>query len=232
MDKVALVTAGSQGIGAACARRLAKDGFKVAVLSRSEEAKKIAAEIEGIAWQGSVTSPSDLKDFAEAAIRTWNRIDVVINNTGHAARGELIELTDNQWQEGFEIYFMNVIRMARFVTPVMQHQGSGCIINISSFVALEPSLEYPVSSAIRAALANYVKLYSNRYAAHGIRMNNVLPGFVDSYPSDKEVIAMIPAHRQAKTSEVAGIVSFLASEEASYINGENIKIDGGLSRGF
>jgi len=232
MDKVALVTAGSHGIGAACARKLAKDGYKVAVFSRSADASKIATEIEGISWQGSVISPSDLNDFTEKVIRTWNRIDVVVNNTGHAARGELMELTDKDWQDGFEIYFMNVVRMARLVTPVMQQQGSGCFINISSFAALEPSLEFPVSSAIRAALANFAKLFSNRYAADGIRMNNVLPGFVDSYPADREVIARIPARRQANTSEVAGIVSFLASEEASYITGENIKIDGGLSRGF
>ena len=131
---------------------------------------------------------------------------------------------------GFELLFLNVVRMSRYVTPTMEKNGGGSIINISSSAALEPSLDYPVSSAIRAALGGYVRLYSDKYAAEGIRMNNVLPGFIDNYPVEEHIMAKIPTERAGTVEEIAGVISFLASDDSSYVNGENIKVDGGLSR--
>jgi len=163
-------------------------------------------------------------------MKKYGRVDVVVNNTGHAAKGELLELTDPEWRHGFDMLFMNVVRMARFVVPQMTKSGGGSIINITSFAALEPSLDFPISSAIRASLAAYIKLFSDKYAGSGIRMNNILPGFVDSYPVDGVILGKIPAGREASVDEIAGVVSFLASKDSSYINGENIKVDGGLSR--
>ena len=125
---------------------------------------------------------------------------------------------------------MNVVRLIRLVTPIMVKQHGGTIINISSFAALEPSLAFPISSVMRSALASYVKLYSQRFANVGIRMNSVMPGFIDSYNQSDELINSIPAKRLGKVSEVANTVSFLLSDGASYINGQNIAIDGGLSR--
>ncbi len=232
MNKVAIVTAGSKGIGEACARRLAKDGFDVVIMARSKNVRQVALEIKGKAFIGSVTSTGDLSDLVDFTMESFGRIDVVVNNTGHAARGELLELSDEDWMDGVGMYFLNVVRMARLVTPVMELQESGCFVNISSFAALEPSLDFPVSSSIRAALANYAKLYATRYSGRGIRMNNVLSGFVDSYPVDQSIRSQIPMGREAATHEIAAVVSFLASGDSSYITGENIKVDGGLSKGF
>ena len=112
----------------------------------------------------------------------------------------------------------------------MIKQRKGSIVNISTFAALEPSLTYPISSVMRSALSAYVKLYSQRYAGVGIRMNSILPGFIDSYDQSEEVIKGIPAGRLGSVKEIADTVSFLLSDAAAYINGQNIPIDGGLSR--
>ena len=230
MDKVAIVTAASRGMGAASAKKLCEDGFKVSLLARSEEVMQLGDELGGFAMMGSVASDSDLQSLVDATIKNFGRVDVVVNNTGHSAKGELLEITDKEWLEGYELLFLNVVRMSRIITPVFQKQGGGCIINISSFAALEPSLDFPVSSSVRAGLASYTKLYASKYAEKGIRMNSILPGFIDSYPVSGELLEAIPASRSGKVQEVAELVSFLASESSQYINGENIKIDGGLSR--
>jgi NAD(P)-dependent dehydrogenase (short-subunit alcohol dehydrogenase family) len=129
-----------------------------------------------------------------------------------------------------DMLLLNVVRMARLVTPSMESQGGGAIVNISTFSAFEPSLAFPVSSALRAALGGFTKLYSERYARTGIRMNNVLPGFMDSYPESAETLAAIPAGRFGRTAELADTVAFLLSDAAGYITGQNIRVDGGLTR--
>ena len=230
MEKVAIITAASRGMGAATAKRLSAEGFKTVLMARSNEVERLATELGGISFIGTVTSDADLKSFVELAITNYGRIDVVVNNTGHSAKGELLSLSDKDWQSGFDLLFMNVVRMSRYVTPIMMKQGGGSIINISSFAALEPALDFPVSSAIRAALGGYVKLFAEQYGSQGIRMNNILPGFIDSYPVNQNILAKIPAKRAGSINEIAGLISFLASDDSTYINGENIKIDGGLSR--
>jgi NAD(P)-dependent dehydrogenase (short-subunit alcohol dehydrogenase family) len=230
MKEVAIITAASKGMGAASARRLAADGYSTVLLARSEDVEVVAQEIGGVAFQGSVDSEEDLKSFVEFAMDKFGRIDVVVNNTGHSAKGELLSISDEEWISGFELLFLNVVRMARHVTPIMEKQGGGSIINISSFAALEPSLDFPVSSAIRAGLLGYVRLYADKYGAKSIRMNNILPGFIDSYPVNDDIMNKIPMARAGRVDEIAGVVSFLASEDSGYINGENIKVDGGISR--
>ncbi len=227
---VAIVTAASRGMGAAIARRLHAAGYRLALMSSSQQITGLAAEVQAASMQGSVTQPADLQALVELALEHYGRIDAVVNNTGHPPKGDLLALTDHDWQAGMELVLMNVIRMARLVVPVMQQQGGGSIVNISSFGALEPTLDYPVSSVGRAALAAYVKLFAQRYGPDHIRMNNVLPGFIDSYPVTENNLAAIPLQRAGKVEEIAGTVAFLLSEEGAYINGENIKVDGGMSR--
>ena len=124
---------------------------------------------------------------------------------------------------------MNVVRPTRLVTPIMQTQKSGTIINISTFAAFEPDPVFPTSGVFRAGLAAFSKLFSDKYAAENIRMNNVLPGFIDSLPEKQEFRERIPMERYGKSEEVAATVSFLASEGGGYITGQNLRVDGGLT---
>ena len=228
--KVALVTAASQGLGAACARELAGRGYRVALLARSERVQALAGELGGVGVQGSVTQPADLERLVATAMERFGRIDAVVNNTGHPAKGDLLEVTDAQWHDGLELLVLNVIRLARLVTPIMEGQGGGALVNISSFTAVEPSAPRPVSSALRAALASVAKLYADRYAAAGIRMNTIMAGWADTYPVAPHDLAAVPLGRVADPAEIARVVAFLLSDEASYITGESLRVDGGLLR--
>ncbi len=231
-DKVAIVTAASRGMGAAIARRLAAEGFRMALLSRSEEVLALADELGGVGQLGSVTVPDDLERLVGRAMDAYGRIDAVVCNTGHPPKGDLLSLTDQDWYQGLDMVFLNVVRLARLVTPVMEEQGGGSIVAISTFGAAEPSLAFPVSSALRAGLGAFVKLYADRYADSGIRINSVLPGFIDSYEVAQETRARIPMGRPGLTEEVAGTVAFLVSENAGYITGQSLRVDGGITRSF
>lgn len=131
---------------------------------------------------------------------------------------------------GMDVYFLNVVRPVRLVTPVMQQQRAGTIINISTFAAFEPDPVFPTSGVFRAGLAAYTKLFADRYAAENIRMNNVLPGFIDSLPEKQAFRDRIPMGRYGTTDEVSALIAFLASDGAGYITGQNLRIDGGITR--
>lgn len=230
VKKVAIVTAGGSGMGAGAARKLAADGFHVAILSSSGKGEALANELGGIGVTGSNQSNDDLKMLTDKAMNEWGRIDVLVNSAGHGPRAPILELTDEDWHTGLDVYFLNVVRPTRLVTPVMQEQQSGVIVNISTFAAFEPDPVFPTSGVFRAGLAAYTKLFSDRYAAENIRMNNVLPGFIDSLPEKKEFRDRIPMQRYGKTDEISDTVAFLASDGAGYITGQNIRVDGGITR--
>lgn len=229
-EQVAIVTAAGRGLGAAVAGELAASGYRLALMSNGGGAVALADQLGGIGVTGSVTEPADLERLVERTMAEHGRIDAVVNNTGHPPKGPLLEISDDEWHAGLDMVVLNVIRMARLVTPIMVEQGSGSIVNISTFAAFEPSPAFPVSASLRAALAGFTKLYSDRYAAAGIRMNNVLPGFMDSYPESDDVLARIPQGRYAAVAEVARTVRFVLSDDASYLTGQNLRVDGGLSR--
>ncbi len=229
-EKVALVTAGGSGMGAGAARRLAADGFSVAILSSSGKGEALAAELGGFGVTGSNTSNGDLKRLVDAAMAKWGRIDVLVNSAGHGPRAPITEITDEQWHAGLDTYLLNVIRPTRLVTPLMQAQKGGAIINISTAWAFEPSAMFPTSAVFRAGLAAFTKIFTDTYAADNVRMNNVLPGWIDSLPQQDARRDSVPMKRYGKVEEIAATISFLASEGATYITGQNIRVDGGLTR--
>ncbi|MBB6308638.1 SDR family oxidoreductase [Xanthobacter tagetidis] len=229
-EKVAIVTAGGSGMGAACARRLAADGYRVAILSSSGKGEVLAKALGGIGITGSNQSNDDLKRLVDATLSAYGRIDALVNSAGHGPRAPILEITDEAWHAGLDTYFLNVVRPTRLVAPVMAAQKSGAIVNISSAWAFEPSPLFPTSAVFRAGLAAYTKLFADAYAADNVRMNNVLPGWIDSLPATEERRAGVPMGRYGTSAEIAATVAFLLSEGAGYITGQNLRVDGGLMR--
>ena len=230
VEKVAIISAGGSGMGAAAANRLAADGFKVAILSSSGKGEALAKVLGGVGVTGSNQSNEDLAKLVDQTIAKWGRIDVLVNSAGHGPRKPILEITDEDWHKGMDVYLMNVVRPTRLVTPHMRKQKSGVIINISTAWAFEPSAVFPTSAVFRAGLASYTKIFADTYAADNIRMNNILPGWIDSLPATEERRESVPMKRYGKSEEVAATVSFLASEGAGYITGQNIRVDGGVTR--
>ena len=228
--KVALITAGGSGMGAAAARRLAQDGFQVGVLSSSGKGQALAEELGGVGVTGSNQSSDDLQRLVDLAVSRWGRIDVLVNSAGHGPRAPLLDISDDDWHRGLDTYLMNVIRPTRLVTPVMQRQGGGAIVNISTAWVFEPSAQFPTSAVFRAGLASFTKIFADTYAAQNIRMNNVLPGWIDSLPGTDERRDSVPMQRYGTSEEVAATIAFLASSGAGYITGQNIRVDGGVTR--
>ena len=229
-DKVAAITAGGSGMGAAAARKLAADGYKVAILSSSGKGEALARELGGVGVTGSNQSNDDLKRLVDRALEKWGRIDALVNSAGHGPRAPLLDLSDEDWRKGMEVYFLSAVRPTRLVAPVMQRQRAGAIVNISTFAAFEPDPAFPTSGVFRAGLASFAKQFADRYAADNLRMNNVLPGFIDSFPESAEIVARIPMKRYGRVTEVAELIAFLVSDRAAYITGQNLRIDGGITR--
>lgn len=229
-EKVAIVTAGGSGMGAAAARRLARDGFRVAILSSSGKGETIARELGGIGVTGSNQSNADLGRLVDETMEKWGRIDALVNSAGHGPRAPLLEISDEDWHTGLDVYFLNVVRAVRLVAPIMAAQKGGAIVNISTAWVAEPSGLFPTSAVARAGLAVYTKLFADQYAADNVRMNNVLPGWIDSLPATEERRDSVPMNRYGTSEEIAATVAFLVSQDAGYITGQSIRVDGGLMR--
>ena len=229
-DRIARVTAGGSGMVEAAARRLAADGYRIAILSSSGKGEALAEELGGFGVTGSNRSNEDLTRLVDGVMERWGRIDVLVNSAGHGPRAEITEITDDEWHAGLETYLLNVVRPTRLVAPIMRAQKGGAIINISTAWAFEPSAMFPTSAVFRAGLAAYAKLFADTYAGDGVRMNNVLPGWIDSLPATEERRQSVPMGRYGTADEVAATIAFLASDGAGYITGQNIRVDGGLMR--
>ncbi|KPD10749.1 SDR family oxidoreductase [Phaeobacter sp. 11ANDIMAR09] len=230
VEKVALVTAGGSGMGADAARRLAADGFRVGILSSSGKGKALGEELGGFGVTGSNLAPAPLQELVDGAMSRWGRVDVLVNSAGHGPKGPVLEISDEDWHMGMEVYLMNVIRPTRLVTPIMQAQRGGTILNISTFAAFEPDPLFPTSAIFRAGLAGFTKLFADKYGPENLRMNNILPGFIDSLPETADRKSRIPMGRYGRTEEVSSLISWLASEQGGYMTAQNLRVDGGLTR--
>ncbi|MHC9086116.1 SDR family oxidoreductase [Luteimonas sp. RIT-PG2_3] len=228
--KVALITAGGSGMGAAATRKLAEDGYHVAVLSSSGQGEALAKALGGVGVTGSNQSNDDVRRLVDLAMDTWGRIDALVNSAGHGPRAPILDISDDDWHKGMEVYFLSAVRPIRLVAPIMERQGGGAIVNISTTWAFEPSELFPTSAVFRAGLASFTKLFADAYASKNIRINNVLPGWIDSLPGTDERRDSVPMGRYGRTEEIAATIAFLLSSGAGYITGQNIRVDGGLSR--
>lgn len=228
--KVALVVGGGRGMGAGIARELAARGYRLGLMSPSESCERLAAELDGVAHRGSAAEAADLQAVFDATMARYGRVDALVNHTGGPPKGDLLAIDDAGWMRGHDLVVMSVVRACRLVTPVMERQGKGAILTITTFSAFEPSLTFPVSSVYRAGIGAFTKLYADRYAAAGIRINALLPGFVDSLDHKPQIAELVPMKRLGRVEEIAKTAAFLLSDDAGYITGQNIRVDGGLTR--
>ena len=243
---MAIVTAAGRGIGAACARELAGRGFRLVLMSLSGGAVKLAEELGCHGLTGSVLNKDDLTAVVEAALSRHGRIDAVINSTISpswstspqaspyelAPEGHLLDIPDEEWHGMLEGLLLSAVRMARLVTPQMQRQRSGAILNVSGMGAALPCVAYPFGATIRRALTGFTKLYAARYGREGIRMNNILPGFIDNNEWTPALLANIPMTRPGTLAEVAKAAAFLVGPDSGYVTGQDILVDGGVVRGL
>jgi NAD(P)-dependent dehydrogenase (short-subunit alcohol dehydrogenase family) len=243
---IAIVTAAGKGIGAACARELAARGYELVLMSVSGGALGLAKELSCQGLTGSVLSQDDLAAVVEAALSRHGRIDAVINSTISPSwsttpatspyelvpEGHLLDIPDEAWHEMLDGLLLSSVRMARLVTPHMQRQGSGAILNVSGMGAAVPCIAYPFGATIRRALTGFTKLYAARYGRDGIRMNNILPGFMDNNEWTPALLQSVPVARPGTLAEVAKAAAFLVGPDSSYVTGQDILVDGGVVRGL
>lgn len=229
-QKAIIITAAGSGMGAAIARKLAAANYGVAILSSSGKGEALAEELGGIGVTGSNRKVSDLEKLVKATQAHYGRVDAVINSAGHGPKGKVLDISDEAWVLGMETYFLNVVRISRLVTPLLVEQGGGSIVNISTYATFEPDAAFPTSGVFRAGLAAFTKLFADEYANRNVRMNNILPGFIDSLPENAHFKSQIPMGRYGSTDEIAATAQFLISDGAAYITGQNIRVDGGITR--
>jgi len=219
-------------------KRAGRNGFEpvceilscVGILSSSGKGEALASELGGVGVTGSNQSTNDIRKLADLAMQRWGRIDVLVNSAGHGPRAEILYITDEQWHAGMEVSLLGAIRVVRLVMPVMQAQKAGIIVNISAARTFEPTGMFATSAVFRSGLAAFAKVFADRYGADNIRINNILPGQIDSLPEVEARRQGVPIERCGTSAEVAATLAFLASEGAACITGQNLRVDGGLTR--
>ena len=229
-EKTCLVIGGGRGMGAATAKEMQKRGYKLSLMSPSNSCEQLAEELNGIALRGKAEVPENLKSIIDFTMEKYGRIDSVLVHVGGPPKGDLLEIEDEDWDKANQMIIKPVIRIAKLVTPIMLQQGGGSIVNITTFSAFEPSLTFPTSSVYRAGVSSFTKLFSDRYGADNIRMNCLLPGFTDSLNLPDEFAKLSSLNRLARAEEQAKAAAFLLSDDSSYITGQSIRSDGGVTR--
>ncbi len=245
--KIALVTGASQGIGLAVARSLAAEGARLVLSARNEAILDGAVEDirlhggEAVGFNADVSRAESIDElFDKTRLRLGNP-DILVVNSGGPPAGLPTSLTDEAWARGYELTLMSAVRLARAALPHMRQQHWGRIINITSLSVKEPIRNLTLSNAFRAAVTGFAKTLSTELASEGITVNNVAPGYTDTErlnelfksAADKQaLIERIPAKRLATPEEIAAAAAFLASEQAAYITGQTLLVDGGVVGGL
>jgi NAD(P)-dependent dehydrogenase (short-subunit alcohol dehydrogenase family) len=229
-DKVCLIVGGGRGMGAAAAREMHARGYELVLMSPSESCEALAAELGGIARRGRAEVAEDTKAIVDAAMEAHGRIDACLIHVGGPPKGDLLEIPEEDWDRAHGMIVKPVIRLAKLLTPVMEAQGGGSIVAITTFSAFEPSLTFPTSSVYRVAVSSFAKLYSDRYGPANIRMNCLLPGFTDSRDLPRKFADMSALGRLARAEEQGKAAAFLLTEDSSYVTGQSLRVDGGVTR--
>ena len=229
-EKVCVIVGGGKGMGAAVAREMNKRHYRLALMSPSENCEKLANELNGIAVRGKAENAADTQALFDATMEKYGRIDSLLIHVGGPPKGDLLDIADEDWIKANEMVLLPVIRMSKLVTPIMKDQGGGSIVNITTFSAFEPSLTFPTSSVYRVGVSSFTKLYSDRYGSNNIRMNCLLPGFTDSLDLPQKFADMSTFKRLASAEEQARAAAFLLSDDSTYITGQSIRSDGGVTR--
>ena len=231
--KLALVTGASRGIGSAIAQELARGGAAVVLGYRSgrEEAEALARELDGRAIQADVSSPDDAKRLVDEA----GDVDILVNNAGLTRDGVLARMGDDDWRTVIETNLSSVFYTCRAVVRPMMKKRSGAIVNVSSIVGVHGNWGQTNYAASKAGIIGFTKSLARELGSRSIRANVVAPGYVKTRLTevlpDEATQAMVsntPLGRVAEPEEIAGAVRFLASDDASFITGEVLLVDGGL----
>ncbi|MFA6457256.1 MAG: SDR family oxidoreductase [Bacteroidota bacterium] len=256
-NKVALVAAASQGLGKAAALSLAREGVQLAICSRNEKSISETAEeirretgVKVYPVKADVSRPAEIEMLVGSVMNEFGRIDILVNNAGGPPTGKITALPDAEWEKGFNLTMMSMIRLTRAVLPVMEKQQWGRVITIVSITAKQPIDDLLISSTLRPGILGISKVLANQYGRFNITVNTVCPGHIltqrqaelsqsrskeknismDQYL--KESALQIPTGRLGNPEELGDVIAFLASERASYINGANILVDGGQAKGI
>ncbi|MCG8467081.1 MAG: SDR family oxidoreductase [Gemmatimonadetes bacterium] len=253
--RVALVAASSKGLGRACAEELAAEGAHVvmcarsgATLSEAAEAVDAAGDGDVLALETDLTDPSAIDALTSAALDRFGHVDVLVNNAGGPPPGTFEEHDAEAWTDAVRLNLESALQLTRAVLPGMKSRGWGRIVNITSVAVKEPVDGLILSNSVRAAVTGWARTLANEVAEHGITVNNALPGFtrterlerlaesqaaargVSRAEIERDWNAAIPAGRVGEPREFAAVVTFLASERASYVNGVSVTVDGGRTR--
>jgi NAD(P)-dependent dehydrogenase (short-subunit alcohol dehydrogenase family) len=230
VEKTCLVIGGGRGMGAATAKEMHKRGYKLSLMSPSDSCEQLAKNLKGVALRGKAENKQNLQSIVKLTMEKWGRIDSVLVHVGGPPKGDLLEIDDEDWDKANQMIIKPVVSISKLVTPIMLEQGCGSIVNITTFSAFEPSLTFPTSSVYRAGVSSFTKLFSDRYGAKNIRMNCLLPGFTDSLNLPDEFAKLSSLNRLARAEEQAKVAAFLLSDDSSYITGQSIRSDGGVTR--
>lgn len=243
MKQTAIVTGGSRGIGRAVAVRLAKDGMNLVINYRgnsaaAEETERICRELgaEVLLVQGDVSRAEDCEKLAAQAKEAFGRVDVLVNNAGITRDGLLARMTEEDFRAVLDVNLVGPWNMMKAVNRIMMKQRYGRIVNLSSVTGLMGNMGQTNYAAAKAGIVGMTKSYAREVAGRGITVNAVAPGFIDTDMTEAmpegakdKIITGIPMGRTGKPEDVAEAVAFLASEQAGYITGEVLRVDGGMA---
>lgn len=243
MKQTAIVTGGSRGIGRAVAVRLAKDGMNLVINYRgnsaaAEETERMCRELgaEVLLVQGDVSRAEDCEKLAAQGKEAFGRVDVLVNNAGITRDGLLARMTEEDFRAVLDVNLVGPWNMIKAVNRIMMKQRYGRIVNLSSVTGLMGNMGQTNYAAAKAGILGMTKSYAREVAGRGITVNAVAPGFIDTDMTEAmpegakdKIITGIPMGRTGKPEDVAEAVAFLASEQAGYITGEVLRVDGGMA---